>query len=109
MTITLNNGSLTLFDTREGYSFAKDIPLEGGINTVCELLVTWVNTQLIEGEILSTVILEEYSGINAAVSVTSDKGLRTFVVTSEQLPEDLGLMLLSTWESLKFTNAKVQA
>ena len=102
MTLTFSNESLTLFDNRNGYSVCLDVPLEGGVKSVCDSLSAWTFSTLPEGETISGVVLEEVAeGISAAISVVSDKGSRTFVVTSTDLPEEVGSALLATWVSLK--------
>ena len=102
MTLTFSNESLTLFDTRNGYSVCLGIPLEGGVKVVCDNLIAWTASTLPQGETISGVVLEEVAeGISAAISVTSELGARTFVIKSADLPEEVASALLTTWESLK--------
>ena len=101
MTLTFKDGTITLFDTRNGYSFASDVPYTGDIKNVCDALIAWCSTRMIEGETISNVVIEQGNKISAAVSVSCQQGERTFVVTQEELPQELADTLVAAWESLK--------
>lgn len=125
MTLIFTPSSLTKFGTNGAYSFSQDIPLTSDLATVSTTLLTWLSSQLVEGESVSQIVLEaggsvpttftestDEEGItsivpvtfrktlNAAVSVTAEQGERTFSLSSESLPADLQDGLLSTWASL---------
>jgi thiamine monophosphate kinase len=125
MTLRLSNNSLTRYVTRSGYAAAENVPLDGDLGEVAASLLAWLSAQLATGETLADVVLEA-SGqvatayetqededgndvevptafrptISAAVSVTAPLGSRTFVVSSESLPEDLRDGLLQNFEAL---------
>jgi hypothetical protein len=126
MTLRLANQSLTRYVQRSGYAAAENVPLEGQLGEVAAGLLAWLSAQLAAGETLADVVLEA-SGqvatayetatdddgnesqiatafrptISAAVSVTAPLGSRTFVVSSESLPEQLRDGLVAAWEGLK--------
>ena len=111
MTLIFTPSSLTKFGTNGAYSFSQDIPLVGDLASVSASLLTWLSSQLAEGESVSQIVLESAGSINmddesirpslnAAVSVTATEGQRTFSISSESLPADLRDGLLSAWVSL---------
>jgi hypothetical protein len=125
MTLRLANNSLTRYVQRGVYAAAENVPLEGQLGEVAASLLAWLGAQLAQGETLADVVLEA-SGqvatayetatdeegnesqvatafrptISAAVSVTAPLGSRTFVVSSESLPEELRDGLLTAWVAL---------
>jgi hypothetical protein len=125
MTLRLANQSLTRYVTRSGYAAAENVPLDGALGQVAAQLLAWLSAQLAQGETLADVVLES-SGqvatayetqldedgnesqvatafrptITAAVSVTAPLGSRTFVVSSESLPDELRDGLVAAWASL---------
>jgi hypothetical protein len=125
MTLRLSNNSLTRYVQRSGYAAAEPVPLDGDLGEVAAQLLAWLGAQLAQGETLADVVLEQ-SGqvatafetqlddegnevqvatairptISAAVSVTAPLGSRTFVVSSESLPETLRDGLLTAWAEL---------
>jgi hypothetical protein len=128
MTLRLSNNSLTRYVTRSGYAAAEPVPLDGPLGEVAASLLAWLGAQLAQGETLADVVLEA-SGqvatafetqldedgnevevatafrptISAAVSVTAPLGSRTFVVSSESLPDALRDGLVTTWSHLQQT------
>jgi hypothetical protein len=126
MTLRLANQSLTRYVLRSGYAAAEPVPLDGDLGEVAAGLLAWLGAQLATGETLADVVLES-SGqvatayetqededgndvdvatafrptISAAVSVTAPLGSRTFVVSSEALPDELRDGLVQTWEDLR--------
>lgn len=125
MTLIFTPSSLTKFGTTGAYSYSQDIPFVGDLATVSTTLLTWLSSQLVEGESVSQIVLESGGAVpatfsestdeegvtsiipatfrptlNAAVSVTASQGERTFSLTSESLPPDLRDSLLTTWASL---------
>jgi hypothetical protein len=126
MTLRLANQTLTRYVGRQGYAAAENVPLEGALGEVAASLLAWLSAQLASGETLADVVLES-SGqvatayetqtdeegneievatayrpvITAAVSVTAPLGSRTFVVSSESLPDELRDGLVQTWEDLR--------
>ena len=125
MTLRLSNNALVRYVTRQGYAAAENVPLDGDLGEVAASLLAWLGAQLAQGETLADVVLEA-SGqvatafetttdedgneievatayrptISAAVSVTAALGSRTFVVSSEVLPEELRDGLVQAWEAL---------
>jgi hypothetical protein len=125
MTLRLSNNSLTRYVDRQGYAAAEPVPLDGPLGEVAASLLAWLGAQLATGETLADVVLES-SGqvatafetqtdedgnevqvptayrptISAAVSVTAALGSRTFVVSSEVLPEELRDGLVAAWGAL---------
>jgi hypothetical protein len=125
MTLRLANNALVRYVQRSGYAAAENVPLDGQLGAVAASLLAWLGAQLAAGETLADVVLES-SGqvatayetatdedgnesqvatafrptISAAVSVTAPLGSRTFVVSSESLPEELRDGLLATWTTL---------
>jgi hypothetical protein len=125
MTLRLSNNALVRYITRSGYAAAESVPLDGPLGEVAASLLAWLSAQLAAGETLADVVLES-SGqvatayetqqdddgneievatafrptISAAVSVTAPLGSRTFVVSSEVLPEELRDGLVAAWEEL---------
>jgi hypothetical protein len=126
MTLRLANNSLTRYVDRQGYAAAEPVPLDGDLGEVAASLLAWLGAQLASGETLADVVLES-SGqvatafetandedgneievatafrptISAAVSVTAPLGSRTFVVSSESLPDELRDGLISAWDYLQ--------
>jgi hypothetical protein len=125
MTLRLSNQALTRYVQRSGYAAAEPVPLVGALGEVAASLLAWLSAQLAQGETLADVVLEA-SGqvatayetatdedgnevevatayrptISAAVSVTAPLGSRTFVVSSESLPDELRDGLLTAWAEL---------
>jgi hypothetical protein len=126
MTLRLSNQTLTRYVTRQGYAAAEPVPLDGALGEVAASLLAWLSAQLASGETLADVVLEQ-SGqvatayetqpdedgnevqvatafrptISAAVSVTAPLGSRTFVVSSESLPDELRDGLVAAWGALE--------
>ena len=125
MTLIFSPSSLTKFGKNGLYSFSQDIPLVGDLATVSTTLLTWLSSQLVEGESVSQIVMESGGSVastftestdeegvtsivpvtfrpllNAAVSVTAAQGERTFSISSELLPADLRDSLLTTWATL---------
>ncbi len=125
MTLRLANQSLTRYVTRSGYAAAESVPLDGDLGTVAASLLAWLSAQLATGETLADVVLESSGqvatayetqtdedgneievatafrpSISAAVSVTAPLGSRTFVVSSESLPDELRDGLVQAWGAL---------
>ena len=125
MTLIFSPSSLTKYGKNGAYSYSQDIPLSGDLATVSTTLLTWLSSQLVEGEAVSQIVLESGGSVtatfsestdeegnasivptsfrnllNAAVSVTATEGERTFSLSSESLPADLRDSLLSTWATL---------
>jgi hypothetical protein len=101
MTITYQENLVTLFDVRNGYSFASTVPFVDDVKTVCEALTSWCATRMVDGETISNVVIEKPEYISAAVTVSCNQGSRTFVVAQSELPDQLSQSLSIAWESLK--------
>ena len=125
MTLIFTPSSLTKFGKNGLYNFSQDIALVGDLASVTGSLLTWLTSQLAEGESVNQVVLESGGSVpatfsestdkegnairipvtfravlNAAVSVTAPEGQRTFSISSESLPSDLRDGLLAAWASL---------
>jgi len=125
MTLRLANNSLTRYVSRQGYAAAEPVPLNGALGEVAASLLAWLSAQLASGEALADVVLEASGqvatayetatdddgneidvatafrpSISAAVSVTAPLGSRTFVVSSESLPDELRDGLVAAWQNL---------
>jgi len=125
MTLRLANQSLTRYVQRSGYAAAENVPLDGDLGEVAASLLGWLGAQLATGETLADVVLEASGQVatafetqldedgnevqvatacrptmSAAVSVTAPIGSRTFVVSSEVLPEELRDGLVAAWGAL---------
>ena len=125
MTLIFTPSSLTKFGKTGAYSYSQDIPLVGDLETVSTTLLTWLNDQLVSGEVVSQIVLESTGStashftestdeegnilviptafrntLNAAVSVTAAEGQRAFSLSSESLPDDLRDSLLTAWTDL---------
>jgi hypothetical protein len=126
MTLRLANNQLTRYVQRSGYAAAEQVPLDGDLGEVAASLLAWLGAQLAQGETLADVVLEQGGQvatayetqtdedgnevqvatafrptISAAVSVTAPLGSRTFVVSSESLPDELRDGLISAWDYLQ--------
>jgi len=126
MTLIFTPSSLTKFGKNGAYSFSQDIPLSGDLANISKTLLTWLSSQLAEGESVSQIVLESGGSVvatfsestdeegntfivpttfrnflHAAISVTAIEGERTFLLSSESLPSDLRDSLLATWENLR--------
>jgi hypothetical protein len=126
MTLRLSNQTLTRYVTRQGYAAAEPVPLDGALGEVAASLLAWLSAQLASGETLADVVLEASGqvatayetqldedgnevqvatayrpSISAAVSVTAPLGSRTFVVSSESLPDALRDGLVAAWGALE--------
>jgi acetyl-CoA carboxylase carboxyltransferase component len=125
MTLRLSNNALTRYVTRSGYAAAENVPLDGQLGEVAAQLLAWLGAQLAAGETLADVVLEASGQVatayetqededgnevevatayrptmSAAVSVTAPLGSRTFVVSSESLPDELRDGLVAAWGAL---------
>jgi hypothetical protein len=125
MTLIFTPSSLTKFGQNGLYSYSQDIPLTGDLDSVSASLLTWLSSQLVEGEAVTQIVLESAGSVaatfseltdeegnvssipstfrnllNAAVSVTATEGERTFSLSSESLPADMRDSLLLTWVML---------
>ena len=125
MTLIFTPSSLKKFGQTGLYNFSQDIALVGDLASVTGSLLTWLTSQLSEGESVNQVVLESGGSVpatfsestdkegnairipvtfravlNAAVSVTAPEGQRTFSISSESLPSDLRDGLLAAWASL---------
>jgi hypothetical protein len=125
MTLRLANNSLTRYVDRQGYAAAEPVPLDGQLGEVAASLLAWLGAQLAIGETLADVVLEQSGQVatafetatdedgneievatafrptmSAAVSVTAPLGSRTFVVSSESLPDELRDGLVAAWQNL---------
>jgi hypothetical protein len=126
MTLRLANNTLVRYVSRQGYAAAEPVPLVGDLGEVAASLLGWLGAQLATGETLADVVLEQGGQvatafetqqdddgnevevptafrptISAAVSVTAPLGSRTFVVSSESLPDALRDGLVAAWGALE--------
>jgi hypothetical protein len=126
MTLRLSNNTLVRYVQRSGYAAAEQVPLVGPLGEVAASLLAWLGAHLAAGETLADVVLEQSGQVatayetqldedgneievatafrptmSAAVSVTAALGSRTFVVSSESLPDELRDGLVAAWANLQ--------
>ena len=124
MIIHLNNNLLTRYLNYNGYATSENILLEGNLADITQLLLIWLKQQIKNDETIFDIVIEETTKVaiayensidaegneiqiptnfrqvlSAAVSVTSPLGARTFVISSENLPNELRDALLNAWAS----------
>jgi hypothetical protein len=123
MTLIFTPTSTTRFGLREGYAFNENLSLEDTpFSELPNNLISWLSSQLHQGEAVSQVVLEEIGTvptgwtppdengtqeptgfrpvINAAVSVVAAQGKKTFPISSESLPDDLRDALVAAWQEI---------
>lgn len=118
MTLIFSNSGLKKYFTRGIYAACEQVNLVSTpFESVSDDLLSWLGTQINEGEAVSQVVIEDSGkvettkkvkgeepiqtfrqALNAAVSVTAQEGQRTFAISSEAIPNDLRDGLIAAWE-----------
>jgi hypothetical protein len=121
MKLLLSNNQLTRYAKSGDYATTTAIPLDGPLALTAQTLLSWLQSQLTEGESVGQVFLEpdgthsdyETSGgrrrqritivtstrakLSAAVTAHAAAGSRSVVFSSESLPAELRDGLLAAW------------
>jgi hypothetical protein len=124
MKLLLSNNQLTRYAKSGDYATTTEIPLDGEFAVTAQTLLSWLQSQLVEGESVGQVFLEpdgthseyetavdaERNGshivtssrpkLSAAVTAHADTGARSVVFSSESLPTELRDGLLAAWAGL---------
>ena len=124
MKILLSNNQLTRYAQSGAYATTTSIPLDGELATTAQTLLSWLQSQLVEGESVGQVFLEpdgthsEYEEavdaegvesqivtsfrpkLSAAVTAHAAQGSRSVVFSSESLPAELRDGLLAAWAAI---------
>jgi hypothetical protein len=121
MKLLLSNNQLTRYAKSGDYATTTAIPLDGELATTAQTLLSWLQSQLTEGESVGQVFLEpdgthsDYetsvdaegnesqivtssrAKLSAAVTAHAAAGSRSVVFSSESLPAELRDGLLAAW------------
>ena len=125
MKLLLSNNQLTRYSRSGDYATTTAIPLDGELAVTAQTLLSWLQSQLVEGESVGQVFLEpdgthsdyettvDAEGIksqivtssraklSAAVTAHAPQGSRSVVFSSESLPTELRDGLLAAWSVIE--------
>jgi hypothetical protein len=125
MKLLLSNNSLTRYSQSGAYASTTAIPLDGPLALTAQMLLAWLQSQLVEGETVGQVFLEpdgthsDYetqtdaegvesqvatstrAKLSAAVTAHAEAGSRSVVFSSETLPTELRDGLLAAWAQIE--------
>ena len=125
MKLLLSNNQLTRYSRSGEYATTTSIPLDGELAVTAQTLLSWLQSQLTEGEAVGQVFLEpdgthsdyettvDAEGIesqvvtssraklSAAVTAHAEQGSRSVVYSSESLPAELRDGLLAAWTAIE--------
>lgn len=125
MKLLLQSNNLTRYSRSGDYATTTAIPLDGELATTAQTLLSWLQSQLTEGESVGQVFLEpdgthsEYettvdaegvesqvvtssrAKLSAAVTAHAEQGSRSVVFSSESLPTELRDGLLAAWAAIE--------
>ena len=125
MKLLLSNNQLTRYSRSGEYATTTAVPLDGELATTAQTLLSWLQSQLTEGESVGQVFLEpdgthsdyetsvDAEGIesqvvtssraklSAAVTAHAAQGSRSVVYSSEALPTELRDGLLAAWAAIE--------
>ena len=125
MKLLLSNNALTRYAKSGEYATTTAIPLDGPLPITAQTLLSWLQSQLVEGESVGQVFLEpdgthsDYetsvdaegvesqivtssrAKLSAAVTAHAEQGSRSVVFSSESLPTELRDGLLSAWAAIE--------
>jgi hypothetical protein len=125
MKLLLSNNALTRYAQSGDYATTTAIPLDGELSVTAQTLLSWLQSQLVEGEAVGQVFLEpdgthsEYettvdaegnesqsvtstrAKLSAAVTAHAPQGSRSVVFSSESLPTELRDGLLAAWAEIE--------
>ena len=113
MKLLLQQNNLTRYSRSGDYATTTAVPLDGELATTAQTLLTWLQSQLTEGESVGQVFIEPdgFAGemdaegnatstrakLSAAVTAHAAQGSRSVVYSSEALPAELRDGLLAAW------------
>ena len=125
MKLLLSNNQLTRYSRSGAYATTTAIPLDGELAVTAQTLLSWLQSQLVEGETVGQVFIEpdgthsdydtstDAEGVesqtvtsfrpkrSAAVTAHAEQGSRSVVYSSESLPAELRDGLLSAWAQIE--------
>ena len=125
MKLLLSNNQLTRYSQSGDYATTTAIPLDGELATTAQTLLSWLQSQLTEGESVGQVFIEpdgthsDYettvdaegvesqsvtsnrAKLSAAVTAHAAAGSRSVVFSSESLPNELRDGLLAAWTAIE--------
>ena len=117
MKLLLSNNQLTRYSRSGDYATTTAIPLDGELALTAQTLLSWLQSQLTEGESVGQVFLEPdgFAGemdedgnatstrakLSAAVTAHAAQGSRSVVFSSESLPTELRDGLLAAWAQIE--------
>ena len=117
MKLLLQQNNLTRYSKSGAYATTTTIPLNGELATTAQTLLSWLQSQLVEGESVGQVLLEpdgthseqDEDGnttstrpkLSAAVTAHAAAGSRSIVFASEALPADLRDGMLAAWAEIE--------
>jgi hypothetical protein len=124
MKLLLQQNNLTRYSSAGAYATTTSIPLDGDLATTAQTLLSWLQSQLVEGESVGQVFIEpdgthsdyetqvDAEGIesqvatstraklSAAITAHAPQGSRSVVFSSESLPVELRDGLLAAWAAI---------
>lgn len=117
MKLLLSNNALTRYAQSGNYATTTAIPLDGPLAVTAQTLLSWLQSQLVEGESVGQVFIEPdgthsevdaegnatstRAKLSAAVTAHAEQGSRSVVFSSESLPTELRDGLLSAWAGIE--------
>ena len=117
MKLLLSNNQLTRYSKSGDYATTTAIPLVGPLAAMAQALLSWLQSQLVEGESVGQVFLEPdgthsdmdeegnatntRAKLSAAISAHAPQGSRSVVFSSELLPAELRDGLLAAWAAIE--------
>lgn len=125
MKLLLSNNALTRYSRSGAYATTTAIALDGELATTTQTLLSWLQSQLVEGESVGQVFIEpdgthsDYETtvdaegnesqivtsfrpkLSAAVTAHAAAGSRSVVFSSEALPAELRDGLLAAWAQVE--------
>lgn len=117
MKLLLQQNNLTRYSQTGDYATTSSIPLDGELAVTAQTLLSWLQSQLTEGESVGQVFIEPdgFAGemdadgnatssrakLSAAVTAHAAAGSRSVVYSSESLPTELRDGLLAAWAEIE--------
>jgi hypothetical protein len=117
MKLLLSNNHLTRYSRSGDYATTTSIALDGELAVTAQTLLSWLQSQLTEGETVGQVFLEPdgfvgemdeegnaistRAKLSAAVTAHAAQGSRSVVYSSEALPAELRDGLLAAWTAIE--------
>ena len=125
MKLLLSQNALTRYAQSGDYATTTAIPLDGPLAVTAQTLLSWLQSQLVEGESVGQVFLEPdgthsdyettvdaegnesqivtsfWPKLSAAVTAHAPQGSRSVVFSSEALPTELRDGLLAAWAQIE--------